>query len=203
MNEGNTCDATFESQCRVSMWLSLVVIVGLVMLVVGCGAQDENSRTEGEAVDFGRSVAESRGTGAQHEPTVVDLRNPHSIRRFLEAALGLEMKESANGYSGKSEDVKADIWAQRPDSDVVEAQIVFSTMNADTVERCVALTRRLLVAAGEDVREVEEKVDRGRAAFRPGGEDGVELRFHHGAYVRFSIWVRGDTQMAAVVVSPR
>lgn len=185
------------------MRASLITQFAVAFFAIGCS----DSQTTPDSQISHEMQAPSTSVGTDIEtitsglPSVVSLKNPHSVKRFLEAALGLKFEESEIGFKASSEDIEAEIWALGPDKTLSEFHVQFDPLSDATVDKCLSLTGQILKASGEDIYEIEEKLDRGRDAFRPGNVDAVVLKFKNGAYVRFSIWVKGIQKRAGVVIS--
>lgn len=182
---------------------NLLILPLLIVSMLGCDVPhtpSENPSTTNRASEGALSRTE-----ANQNPiatTVVSLRNPHSVKRFLEAELAIQFEETTIGFKADSKRVEAEIWTVGSDNTVTEFHVLFDPLSDESVEKCLQMTRRILKASGEDAYEIEDKVDRGRDAFPPQSDDDVELRFANGAYVRFSVWVRGDQERVGVVISP-
>ena len=179
-----------------------ICLVESLSLIVGCGSQTKTApATDPEVEALKQNLAESK---KQPATRTVDLNDVSSVKAFLEEELEVQLEPATLGFSVTKPGLKVEIWRLYGTEKVHEFHVIFDPLTEQAVERCLGLARRMLIASGEDPREVERKVPLGQAAFQGDDPEPVEIEFSSGAYVRFSLWVRGETyKMAGVVISPR
>lgn len=173
----------------------------LLVSIGGCSESlsDSENESKTEATgsnDAGKPAAKQESYAT---PEIVSLVNVHSVKRFLEAELDAAFENSSTGFIFENDSIKAEIDSFDGELDWIIVQ--FKPLSEKNIDKAILFARKFLVAAGEDAREVENKIDSGRAGYEEGS-DGVEIKFAEGTYVRFSVWSGGNQDRAGVVIEP-